>query len=133
MKIFLDANVCLDLLDTTRKNSKNSVKYFLENIENNFYFSGDFITTIYFILTEKRKIDKQKVIKSIDLLCNEIEPIYINHNDFMNAKNNFHKFNDFEDLIILYSAVRKNIDYFVTNDKLLLKLKNFNNIKIINP
>jgi len=31
MKIFLDANICLDLLDTTRTTSKRSVKWYLEN------------------------------------------------------------------------------------------------------
>lgn len=64
MNIFLDANICLDLLDTTRPTSKQSVQWYLEHKDDesiNFYFSGDFITTFYYILTEKRKHDAKKL------------------------------------------------------------------------
>jgi predicted nucleic acid-binding protein len=43
MKIFLDANICLDLLDTTRPTSQKSVHWYLSNKEYQFYFSTDFI------------------------------------------------------------------------------------------
>jgi CheY-like chemotaxis protein len=39
-------------------------------------------------------------------------------------------FDDFEDLVILQSTSRVNCNIFITNDKKLLKLENFNNIKI---
>jgi len=135
MKIFLDANICLDLLDTTRPTSKKSVDWYLkhkDNREDEFYFSSDFITTFYYILTQKRKHNPKDTLKAIDALCSEIIPHYIIHNDFIEAKNQFfdNTLNDFEDLIVLNSASRLKCTKFITNDKELLKLKNFSNIKI---
>ncbi len=132
MKIFLDANVCLDLLDTTRPTSKSSVAWYLANKDNEeyeFFFSADFITTFYFILTERKKYDPKKTLQAIDMLSEEITPHYLQHIDFHNAKEDFldDKFSDFEDLLILNSAARLQIDRFITNDKKLLTLKKFKN------
>ncbi len=120
----LDANICLDLLDTKRTTSKASIKWYMENKDDSkkeFYFSGNFITTIYYILTQKRKYttkDTIDVIDVIDALSSEIIPCYINHNDF-------------EDLIILNSAKRIGCDLFITNDKELLEFENFRGVRII--
>ena len=136
MKIFLDANVCLDLLDTTRPSSKQSVAWYLKNKDNEnyeFFFSGDFITTFYYVLTEKRKHDAKETLHTIEMLSDEITPQYITHIDFHNAKEDFFNdvFEDFEDLLILNSASRVNSSQFITNDKKLLKLSNFHNINIL--
>jgi len=138
MKVFLDANICLDLLDTMRPTSKNSVDWYMSNKDNKSYelfFSSDFITTFYYVLTQKRKYPQAKTILAIDALCAEVVPWYINHNDFSSAKNDF--FNevlvDFEDLIIINSASRLSCNKFITNDKELLKLKIFKDIIITKP
>lgn len=138
MNIFLDANICLDLLDTTRETSKKSVDWYLKHKDNQeleFYFSGDFITTFYYIMTEKRKYNPKDTLKSIDALSTEILPHYIKHTDFIGAKNDFFEdiFSDFEDLLILNSASRLNCIQFITNDKKLIALKNYLNIKITTP
>ena len=138
MKILLDANICLDLLDTSRPTSKRSVEWYLANKDNEdyeFFFSGDFITTFYYVLTEKRKYDPKATLLAIEALSDEIIPHYIEHKDFINAKEAF--FNnvckDFEDLLILSSASRMDANLFVTNDKQLLQLEKFQNIKIVAP
>ena len=138
MKIFLDANICLDLLDTTRPTSKKSVEWYLQqkdNLANEFFFSSDFITTFYYILTEKRKYDAKKILQAIDMLSDEIKPHYLVHADFINAKEEFfnNTFEDFEDLLILASASRVNSSQFITNDKKLLRLGKFKNIAIVSP
>ncbi len=135
MHIFLDANICLDLLDTTRPTSKASIDWYMAHKDDaslTFYFSGDFITTIYYILTERRKIDKYKVVQAIDALSMEVIPFYLSHNDFIEAKNSFNEdlFNDFEDLMVLHSAVRAGCDKFMTNDAHLVKLKKFGALAI---
>ena len=135
MKIFLDANVCLDLLDTTRSTSKASVAWYMSNkddISLEFYFSGDFITTFYYILTERKKIDKLKVVQAIDELCMEVTPFYLGHTDFIAAKNSFlnNMCDDFEDLVILHSALRAECHSFMTNDRLLVEMKKFSNLNI---
>lgn len=138
MKIFLDANICLDFLDSSRQNSKDSIFWYMKNKDNQnleFYFSGDFITTFYFILTQKRKLESSIVINAINQLCQEITPIYLVHTDFLLVQKSFSEniFDDFEDLMILQSAARISSDIFITNDKNLLNLSNFNNIAIQNP
>ncbi len=135
MKIFLDANICLDLLDSSRLTSKNSIAWYMKNkdkIDMEFYFSGDFITTIYYHLTEKRKLDGKLVIEAIDALCGEISPIYLTHIDFQLAKKSFFAgvFDDFDDLIVLQSGVRFGCSECITNDKRLLRLGSFEDIKI---
>lgn len=136
MIIFLDANICLDLLDTTRKTSKKSIQWYMknkDNLDNNFYFSADFITIFYYVLTQKRKINPMLTLNSIEALSNEIEPCYLTNSDFIVAKEQFKKkiIGDFEDLFILNSANRIGAKQFITNDKELLRLKKFDNIDII--
>ncbi len=138
MNIFLDANICLDLLDTKRPTSKASVDWYMkqkDDVSLNFFFSSDFITTFYYILTQKRKYDDTKVIESIDALSFEINPFYLLHSDFVNAKSDFFSelFKDFEDLMILNSAVRAECTIFVTNDKELLKLGKFKGMELSVP
>lgn len=137
MKIFLDANICLDLLDTTRTTSEDTVLWYMQNKDDTkkeFYFSGDFITTFYYILTKKKKANPHDVIHAIDMLCDEVTPIYLAHSDFILAKKSFlHDtiFDDFEDLMILQSALRSECSIFLTNDKKLLTLQTFENLKLL--
>ena len=138
MNIFLDNNICLDLLDSKRPTAKNSVQWYMKNkddLNNNFYFSADGITTFYYVLTQKRKYDAKKTIMAIEALSLEIIPFYINHNDFTNARGDFFDevFYDFEDLIILQSALRVKSSKFITNDKKLLDLKSFYSLSIESP
>jgi len=127
MKIFLDANICLDLLDTTRSASDASVAWYMahkDDPEVTFNFSGDFITTLYYILSERKKIDTHRVVHAIDVLSTEVLPLYLHHSDFVAAKQDFYEgaCEDFEDLIILHSALRAGCDLFVTHDTRLLQL-----------
>ncbi len=138
MKIFLDANICLDLLDTTRATSKKSVEWYLSqknDVQKEFFFSGDFITTLFYILTQKKKVSSKEALKAIDLMCQEITPCYISHSDYIFAKINLFNnvLDDLEDLMVLSSANRVGCNFFITNDRKLLKLSQYNKIKIIKP
>jgi len=135
VRVFLDANICLDLLDTSRPTSSRSVTWYMNHKDDSdltFYFSGDFITTFYYVLSERRKIDKQKIVHAIDALSFEVKPFYIDHNDFLEAKEAFamHRLDDFEDLLILHSALRCGCDIFLTNDLELLALETFGAMQI---
>ena len=138
MNIFLDANICLDILDSKRPTSNASIEWYMSKKDDDaidFYFSSDFITTFYYVLTERRKYDASEVIATIEALSFEIGPFYLAHGDFLNAKRDFfsEKFDDFEDLMILNSAVRSECELFITNDKALLKLGEFNGMRVDNP
>jgi len=71
----------------------------------------------------------------MDMLSDEIKPHYLIHADFINAKEQFfnNTFEDFEDLMILTSALRVNSNQFITNDKKLFQLGKFQNIAIVSP
>jgi len=137
MKIFLDANICLDLLDTTRptsEDSKNGI-FTIKTMKNlSFIFQG-ILSQLFTTYLLKKENMMQKTLQAIDMLCNEINPHYITHIDFKNAKVYFFNdvFEDFEDLLILQSATRIKCNYFITNDKKLLRLSNFYNINIVSP
>ncbi len=136
MNIFLDANICLDLLDSIRPTSKATIKWYMSHKDDmslHFYFSADFITTFYYILTEKRKINSTKVIEVIEALSFEITPFYLAHSDFLSAKDTFtiKLFDDFEDLMILQSALRCDSAKFITNDKALLEPSHFSGMPIL--
>jgi predicted nucleic acid-binding protein len=137
MHLFLDANICLDLLDTTRPTSKAAVAWYMKYKDDTsieFYFSGDFITTFYYILTERRKIDAHDVVNAIDALIQEVEPFYLKQSDFLEAKESFSDgiLNDFEDLMILHSALRNKSSIFITQDIDILALDKLNGMKIQN-
>ena len=138
MRIFFDANICLDLLDTQRLTSKTSIDWYMSQKdikENIFLYSADFITTIFYVLTEKRKHSTSNVITVIDALSTEVLPYYLEHSDYMNAKEAFitQNIDDFEDLMVLSSSLRAKCDLFLTNDRKLLSLKEFNGMKIEKP
>ncbi|MCH9740000.1 MAG: type II toxin-antitoxin system VapC family toxin [Epsilonproteobacteria bacterium] len=135
MNIFLDANICLDLLDSKRPTSTASIEWYMSKKDDDsidFYFSSDFITTFYYVLTEKRKYDASEVIATIEALSFEITPFYLAHGDFLNAKSDFfgELFDDFEDLMVLNSAVRAGCEVFVTNDKALLEFEEFKGMRV---
>ncbi|HHD82471.1 MAG TPA: hypothetical protein ENK82_08075 [Campylobacterales bacterium] len=83
-------------------------------------------------MTKKRKYSASDVIATIDALSLEITPFYLNHHDFIHVKRDFvdEVFNDFEDLMVLNSALRCECNVFVTNDKTLLELGEFKDMKI---
>ena len=134
-KLFFDANICLDLLDTTRPTAASTVAWYMRHKDDytlTFYFSGDFITSFYYILTERKKLDKHKVVRAIDALCQEVTPVYLDHTDYLYAKEAFwaQRCDDFEDLIVLSSALRYKCQRFLTNDKRLLRLGTFDALHI---
>ncbi len=125
-----------NLLDTQRPTSKKSVEWYLSNKDEEsyeFYFSSDFIITFYYILTQKRKYNSKNTLLAIDALCDEILPWYLKHNDFILAKIKFfdNLIEDLEDLMILSSALRLGCEIFITNDKELLDLNNFEELSIV--
>ena len=135
MNYFLDTNICLDLLDTHRPNANRAVTWYMrqkDDAQNHFYFFGDAITTIYYILTARNKIKAEHVVAAIEALCEEIQPVYMIHTDFQSAVHLFDEklLEDFEDLIMLSTAQRGKTDTIITADQALLALKDFEGIKI---
>ena len=133
---FLDANICLDLLDGKRPGSPRAVAWYMkekEKRETRFLFFGDAITTLYYILAERRKLDKHLVANALATMMEEIEPVYLQAGEFLLAKEMLDegKLNDLEDLMMLQAASRGGAEILVTRDKALLELGMFENIEIL--
>ncbi len=138
MKLFLDGNICLDLLDSQRPTSKATIEWYLKYKDCEdfaFYFSSDFITTLFYILTQKQKVAPKLVIQAIDSLSSETMPVYPKHEDFLHAKEDFQTglMDDFEDLFVLNSANRVACESFVTHDKEILNLSSFKGMMLSSP
>ncbi len=135
MTLFLDTNICLDLLDTSRPTSSLSVDWYLSHKDDTtitFHFTADAITTIYYILTERRRVDPLRVVEAIDALSVEIIPYYLTSSDFVMAKQSYYekRLDDFEDLMVLHSAVRAGSAMFATNDLTIGNLGQFETMRI---
>jgi len=138
-KVFLDFNILLDLMDTKRVNSENTIKFIKEVKENykvSFFTSSNFIYTTSFIL---RKNENKEIIYKIKLLIDELE---LNLVDFkynvLTISELFldkTKVSDLEDIFMIFIAMEYNCSFFLTNDKEVLKnRKDFeNSISIITP
>ncbi len=135
MNFLLDTNICLDLLDTRRPNAQNAVEWYSskkDDPKNHFFFFADAITTIYYVLTERKKIDPVEVVAAIKMMSEELEPLYMHHQDFQRAVMLFQKrlLTDLEDLMMLSVAHRCRMDRIVTRDKELYALKTFESIAL---
>ena len=138
-KVFLDFNILLDLMDTKRVNSENTIIFIKEVKENykvSFFTSSNFIYTTSFIL---RKNENKEIIYKIKLLIDELE---LNLVDFkynvLTISELFldkTKLSDLEDIFMIFTAMEYNCSFFLTNDKEVLKnRKDFeNSISIITP
>jgi predicted nucleic acid-binding protein len=115
IKLFLDTNIILDILDTNRIFAEESALIF-NNIETGFYtgyISKSVITTTDYILTKKfNHINRIALLKE---LLGLLKIIGCNNAIIQNAiQSNTH---DIEDAILYQLALSEKVDYFITNDK----------------
>ena len=138
MNFLLDTNICLDLLNPKRPDAVLTSKWYFETIadpNHRFFLFSDAVTTLYYVLSERRKIDKSFVVQALQKMTEEIEPLAFDTHDIRHAFFLFNEkvFDDLEDLLMLQTALRHDIDILVTRDRALLKLGHFEKIKILSP
>ena len=119
MKIFLDANIFLDIFDECRLNNKYSfLTYkFISNNKYKLFTSCDLITTIYYINSKKNKKqallniqDINKTLKIIEFSNKEVEEtcaLMIENTDYK----------DLKDTIQYIMAKKCECDLIISNDK----------------
>ncbi|CAA6819194.1 MAG: Ribonuclease [uncultured Sulfurovum sp.] len=121
-KVFLDANILIDISDSSRPFSKESAKlfsYLLDNTEKyELFTSCDLLTTIYYVL--KRQLQKEIVLEKIKLMNNIIKVIEFGNVEideaiYLMEKNK--EFTDLEDTIQFVIARKERCDYIISNDK----------------
>ncbi|MEA3456313.1 MAG: PIN domain-containing protein [Campylobacterota bacterium] len=120
-KIFLDANILIDIAYETRPFSIQSgelFSYLVQNLDKyKLFTSCDLMTTVYYVLVKqvgKKEVLERlkfinKIIKAIEFSNAEIdEAIYL-----MEKNDNF---SDLEDTIQFIMAKKVRCDYIITND-----------------
>jgi len=121
IRLFIDANIFIDVTDSTRKTSKSSLAFMDRMFDNmdryQLYTSCDLITTIYYIL--RKEIDSHGALQQIKRISKFISIIEFGNNEVDEAvklmENNL-KYKDLEDTIQYVMARKEKCDYIITND-----------------
>ncbi|MEA3491966.1 MAG: PIN domain-containing protein [Campylobacterota bacterium] len=119
-RVFLDANIILDMYDGNRpfhEESAEAISRLLIEKDINIFTSCDIITTLYYILSKKGKMEALDSILDINELCIVIE--FGNKEieescKFMKKNRNF---TDLEDTIQYIMAKKSSCDLILSNDK----------------
>jgi predicted nucleic acid-binding protein len=138
MKFFMDTDICLDLLDTTRPTSEISIRWYQRysaHPKRDFFFSGNAITTLFRVLTRQYNVPPKNVVEALDALTTDATPIYFTQLDFLEAKKAFSAgvSEDFEKLMELASAARNGCDKMVTYNSALSRMSTYRGMKFLVP
>ena len=122
-KIFLDANIILDLIDIDRGNLEKTRAFILRALKEGVLLSTscDILSTVYYVA--KKRIDKQTLVQELATLMDIFEIDVIDKDVIMLAleKNTEDLKLDFEDVLQSVCANMHACDILVTNDKTFLK------------
>lgn len=118
-RVFLDANIILDIYDATRpfyKESSEAISRLLQN-GSELFTSCDIITTLYYLLAKKDKLEALDSILDINELCTIIEfgNQEIEQSCKLMKQNKI--FIDLEDTIQYTMAKKASCDLILSNDK----------------
>lgn len=129
MKITTDTNVLIS--STFWYGDSNRILEKVENNEVELILSKEIIKEFSEVLNYKEIKDK---IKNKNLEINRTKEKIISLSTLVEPKLKFNEIKDDpDDNIILECAVEGNVDFIISQDKHLLKLKEFKKIKIITP
>ena len=119
-RVFLDANIILDMYDEKRPfhvESSEAISMLLQQKDIDIFTSCDIITTLYYVLSKKGKMEALDSILDVNELCmviefgnKEIEESCM----FMKRNKNFI---DLEDTIQYIMAKKASCDLILSNDK----------------
>ena len=118
-RIFVDANVLIDLFDTNRPLREFSVKAIQQLLETEaeLYTSCDLVTTVYYVLRKKFGKETLVFIEKLSKMCSivpfsneEVEKVI----ELMKQDRNF---KDLEDTLQYVLAKKMQCDLILSNDK----------------
>jgi len=119
MKIFLDANILIDIFDEKRiffNESQNTYRYLLDNVKYKIFTSCDIITTLYYV---NSKIDKINTLENIRLINKTLKIIEFSNKEIELTCKLMIQDKDFKDLentIQYIMAKKQNCDLIISND-----------------
>jgi len=118
-KVFLDANIFIDLNDEVRETSKESLAIldYLVKQKISIYTSCDLITTIYYILSKKSKVKALEAIEYLNKICKVIDLTNDQISQTCRLMRENQNYKDLEDTIQYILAKNQNCDLIISNDK----------------
>ncbi len=119
-RVFLDANVILDIYDALRPfhfESTEAISILLQQKDIELFTSCDIITTLYYVLSRKGKVDALDSILDVNELCNVIEFGNAEIDESCNLMKKNKKFIDLEDTIQYVIAKKASCELILSNDK----------------
>ena len=119
-KVFLDANIIVDVYDGKRpysKESKEVIRTLLDDENVQLYTSCDIITTLYYILSRHNKEKTLDIIIEVNEWCEVIEFGNKEIQECCTLMKNNTKYKDLEDSIRYVMAKKILCDLILSNDK----------------
>ncbi len=120
-KIFLDANILIDILDGGRPKSQQSAEVYemlVRGVEHfSLYTSCDLLTTVYYFI--KKPLGQKFALEKIKKLNQIIKVIEFGNaeiNEAIELMERNEKYTDLEDTIQYVMARKEKCDYIITND-----------------
>lgn len=123
MKLFLDANVVLDLMLKRQPFFDNIAKIITVAEHKNYKLYISSVTFVNVNYVACKFTDKKNVLESLKMLRIVFGVLSVSETEIDKAL--YSKFNDFEDAVQHYCAVKNNCDCIITRD-----LKDFKNSEI---
>ncbi len=122
-RVFFDANIILDMIDSDRGNVENVRKLVYNALvkEITLYTSCDILSNIYYVA--RKKLDKETLVKEMLNILEIFEIVAIDKALAKKAllENQVNHALDFEDLLQRQCAEVSKCDLIVTNDKKFVK------------
>jgi predicted nucleic acid-binding protein len=119
-KVFLDANIIVDVYDNKRPSSKESkqvIAKLLDDESVQIYTSCDIITTLYYVLSKHNREKTLDIIIEVNEWCNVIEFGNKEIRECCTLMKNDTKYRDLEDTIQYIIAKKVSADLILSNDK----------------
>lgn len=119
-RVFLDANILVDIYDKTRKThifSLNSILFLAHNSEVELFTSCDIITTIYYIESKHNKKEALEKILNINQTLNIIEFSNEEVKETCELMKSDSSYIDLEDTIQYILAKKVKCNLIISNDK----------------
>lgn len=119
-RVFLDANIILDMYDENRpfhKESAKAISILIKEKDVEIFTSCDIITTLYYVLSKRGKREALDSILDVNELCTVIEFANKEIEQSCQLMKSNKKFKDLEDTIQYVMAKKVGCDLILSNDK----------------
>ncbi len=119
MKVFIDANILIDIFNVDRslhKYSLEAYRYLIKS-ESSIYTSCDLITTIYYIDSKR---DKKQALANIQNIIKTLNIVDFSNKEIENVckiMSQKKQYQDLEDTLQYILAKKQNCDLIISNDK----------------